>query len=101
MTRRLVDILPQAVDEGREARAFYLSKSVAVEELFRLEIERAITLIRDHPETWPIYILGTRRFVLPRFPYSLVYKTDGPHSLIVAIAHAKRKPGYWTSRLLR
>ena len=99
MTRRLVDILPQAVNEGREAGEFYLSKSVAVEEAFRLEIERAIALIRDHPDTWPMYVLGTRRFILNRFPYSLVYKTDGTCSLVVAIAHAKRKPGYWRSRL--
>src|SRR5688572_29920376 len=99
MTRRLVDILPHAVAEGREAREFYLSKSVAVEETFRQEIEHAIAMIRDHPETWPTYVLGTRRFILNRFPYSLVYKTDGTHSLIVAIAHAKRKPGYWRGRL--
>jgi hypothetical protein len=77
MTRRLVDILPQAVEEG----------------------ERALALIQEHPETWPTYVLGTRRFILNRFPYSLVYKTDGTQSLIVAIAHAKRKPGYWTSRV--
>jgi plasmid stabilization system protein ParE len=99
MTRRLVDILPQAVAEGREAREFYLSKSTAVEEAFRLEIEDAIAMIRDHPETWPTYVLGTRRFILNRFPYSLVYRTDGTDSLIVAIAHAKRKPAYWQSRL--
>jgi plasmid stabilization system protein ParE len=99
MTRRLVDIIPQAVAEGREAREFYLSKSVAVEEAFRVEIESAIALIRDHPETWPAYVLGTRRYILSRFPYSLVYKTDGTYSIIVAIAHAKRKPGYWESRL--
>jgi toxin ParE1/3/4 len=99
MTRRLVDILPQAVEEGRQAREFYLSKSPAVEEAFRQELERAIALIREHPETWPTYVLGTRRFILNRFPYSLVYKTDATHALIVAIAHAKRKPGYWRPRL--
>jgi hypothetical protein len=87
------------VNEGREAREFYLSKSAAVEDSSRLEIERAITLIRDHPETWPAYVLGTRRSVLNRFPYSLVYTTEGEHSLIVAIAHAKRKPDYWKARL--
>ena len=99
MTRRLVDILPQAVEDGRQAGEFYLSKSPALEEVFRQEIERAIGLIRAHPETWPRYVLGTRRFILDRFPYSLVYKTDGTYSLIVAIAHAKRRPGYWESRL--
>jgi len=49
MTRRLVDILPQAA-EGREALDFYLSKSAAVEEAFRQEIEKAIALSGEHPE---------------------------------------------------
>jgi plasmid stabilization system protein ParE len=97
--RRVVDVLPQAVDEAREARNHYRSKSPTVEEAFRQEIERAVALIQGHPETWPTYVHGTRRFVLHRFPYSLVYRTDGTSSLIVAIAHAKRKPGYWRSRL--
>jgi len=99
MTRHIVDILPHAVAEGREGRDHYLSKSAAVEEGFRKEIERAISLIKEHPETWPAYVHGTRRFVLNRFPYSLVYRTDGTYSLIVAVAHAKRRPGYWRSRL--
>jgi hypothetical protein len=64
-----------------------------------LEIERAVAMIRDPPETWPKYVLGTRRFILNLFPYSLVHKTNGTYSLVVAIAHAKRKPGYWQSRL--
>jgi plasmid stabilization system protein ParE len=68
--RHVVDVLPEAVDEAREARDYYLSKSVRVEEAFRREVERAVELIRDHPETWPIYVHGTRRFVLHRFPYS-------------------------------
>lgn len=95
---RVVDVLPQAIDEARAARNHYLSKSATAEEAFRRELERAVTLIREHPETWPSYVYGTRRFVLHRFPYSVVYRTDGASSLIVAIAHAKRKPGYWRSR---
>ena len=70
--RRVVDVLPQAVDEAREARDHYLSRSPVVEAAFRQEIERAVQLIREHPETWPSYVHGTRRFVLHRFPYSLV-----------------------------
>jgi plasmid stabilization system protein ParE len=99
MTRRVVDLLPQAVDEAREARDHYLSKSAAVEEAFRKEIERAVALIKEHPETWPSDVHGTRRFVLRRFPYRRVYRTDGASSLIVAVAHAKRKPGYWRSHV--
>lgn len=56
-------------------------------------------LIRETPDTWPRYLHGTRRFILTGFPYSLVYTTDGSYSLIIAIAHAKRAPGYWKVRL--
>ena len=97
--RRVVDVLPQAIEEAREARDYYLSKTAAAEEAFRSELERAVELIREHPETWPTYVHGTRRFVLRRFPYSIVYRTDGTTSLIVAVAHAKRKPGFWRSRV--
>jgi len=48
-------------------------KSAAAEEAFRSELERAVELIREHPETWPTYVHGTRRFVMRRFPYSIVY----------------------------
>jgi plasmid stabilization system protein ParE len=97
--RRVVDVLPQALEEAREARDYYLSKSAAAEEAFRKELEHAVSMIREHPETWPVYVHGTRRFVLHRFPFSVVYRTVDASPLIVAIAHAKRKPGYWRSRL--
>ena len=33
--RRVVDVLPQAIDEAREARNYYFSKSAVAEEAFR------------------------------------------------------------------
>jgi len=99
MVRRVVDLHPAAIAEGRDAREYYLAKSSRAEEHFRLEVEHAVALIRDHPETWPRYIHGTRRFILRTFPYSIVYNTDGAYTVIVAIAHARRRPGYWKGRL--
>ena len=98
MSRKIVDLHPEAIAEGREARQWYLSRSTQAEEAFRRELERAIRLIRDTPKTWPRYLHGTRRVVLTGFPYSIVYTTDGSYSLVLAIAHAKRKPGYWKKR---
>jgi toxin ParE1/3/4 len=42
---------------------------------------------------------GTRRFVLRRFPFSIIYLDDPEVRSIVAVAHSKRKPGYWKVRL--
>jgi hypothetical protein len=37
--------------------------------------------------------------VFPRYPFSLVYILRGDDVEIVAVAHGRRRPGYWRSRL--
>ena len=53
----------------------------------------------EAPQRWPKYLHGTRRFVMQRFPFSVVYLDDPELVTIVAVAHSKRKPGYWKDRL--
>ncbi len=33
------------------------------------------------------------------FPYSVIFREEANSILILAIAHAKRRPGYWAKRL--
>ncbi len=40
-----------------------------------------------------------RRVLLPRFPFAVVFTEAEDAFVIVAVAHHKRKPGYWSSRL--
>ena len=40
----------------------------------------------------------TRRFLLQRFPYQVVYRIRPGEIVIVAVAHLKRRPGYWRHR---
>jgi hypothetical protein len=37
--------------------------------------------------------------VLQRFPFSVVYLDDADLVIIVAVAHRKRRPGYWKERV--
>jgi hypothetical protein len=34
-----------------------------------------------------------------RFPYQIVYRRRPDEIVIVAVAHVKRKPGYWKDRV--
>jgi plasmid stabilization system protein ParE len=43
--------------------------------------------------------LGVRRRAVTRFPYHVVYIEMASDIRIVAIAHDRRKPGYWSERL--
>jgi len=39
----------------------------------------------------------TRRVLVRRFPYSLLYRVDPDVIFVVAVAHVRRRPGYWRS----
>ena len=69
-----------------------------------LSIERAFQEIQRDPtrhpllETLPAIQPGFRRYVLQRFPYYVVFTILPDELLIVAVAHARRDPGYWLGR---
>jgi plasmid stabilization system protein ParE len=43
--------------------------------------------------------IGARRVPVIRFPYHVVYVETATDIRILAVAHDRRRPGYWTSRL--
>jgi plasmid stabilization system protein ParE len=43
-------------------------------------------------------LAGTRRYVFPRYPFSLIYRVAHGVMTVVAVAHQRRKPGCWVER---
>jgi plasmid stabilization system protein ParE len=84
--------------ELRRAVARYDVESPGVGDQLVAEVEAATARIADFPEHGSPYLAGTRRAILPRFPFSVVYRVDRDGALIVAIAHHRRRPGYWQTR---
>ena len=41
---------------------------------------------------------NTRRVLVAKFPYHVVYRLTRSEMVVVAIAHLKRRPGYWNNR---
>ena len=101
MKRSDVEFHPAARFEVERTHAWYGSKSESAADGFLLEMEAALDEIAEAPSRWPRHLHGTRRFVLRRFPFSVVYVSSGASIRIVAVAHAKRHPGYWRRRAPR
>ena len=87
-----------AVEEAEAAVLWYGERSKSASSAFLAELERAFEFIPQRPETWPASILGTLRFLLRRFPFAIVYRVSEESIQIVAVAHGKRRPGYWKKR---
>lgn len=89
---------PAATEEAAQARAWYAERSPSAATSFVAEVDGAIASILEAPERWPAYLHGTRRLLLRRFPFSVVYRVVGAEVQIVAFAHGRRRPAYWQQR---
>jgi len=90
---------PEALAELERAKVWYDVQRPGLGESFFQEITTVISRIREAPNTWPEYERGTRRFLLHRFPFAVIYSQRSNSLLVVAVMHLKRRPGYWQSRL--
>ncbi len=89
-----------AVREYENARAWYQRYETDLGNEFAEETDRAIARIAQHPYRSPVCFERFRRVRLRRFPYSLYYHVvDSSRVLVLAVAHARRRPGYWRRRL--
>jgi plasmid stabilization system protein ParE len=89
-----------AADELLDGATYYAEQaSVRVAEKFIAEFERSISLLRLQPKLGAVWRGPFRRLPLRRFPHSIVYVLSGDVIRVVALAHQRRRPGYWQSRV--
>jgi len=90
---------PQAWQEVEAAESWYRQRNPEASVRFLSAIYDALESLARWPQRWPTYGHGTRRIVLYRFPFSIIYRDEEASVSVVAIAHHKRRPGYWKDRL--
>ena len=92
-----IRIHSDAATELAEAVRWYDSKRRGLGGELVDEVAGAIDRVAQNPEAGsPLSADGkTRRVLVPRFPYQLVYRLRPGEVVVVAVAHMKRRPGYW------
>ena len=89
---------PAAVEEAQAARQWYKARSQSAADSFLAELDRGIEAVSLAPERWPLFVHGTRRYLFHRFPFQLVCRVVNDCVQVVALAHGRRRPGYWKPR---
>jgi toxin ParE1/3/4 len=93
-----LELHPQVVREARAIRLWYRRRSPAAAIGFIAELDRAVDAILRGPDVYAEYLHGTRRYVMQRYPFSVIFRSRPSSILVVAIAHSKKRPGYWWRR---
>ncbi len=98
MPPSVVRFHPDARDEAYAGIDYYLNNSAVAASRFEAAVQHAVAVVVETPERWPRYLFDTHRYVFATFPYSLIYRVAENALEIYAVAHAKRRPGYWRQR---
>jgi toxin ParE1/3/4 len=97
MTREVI-FHTEAEAEILQALEWYAERSAIAARAFVHELTHVVSLAVRLPETWPKVFGNTRRIVFPRFPFDLIFRLRGETLEIVAVAHQRRRPSYWSDR---
>ena len=86
--------------ELTEAVRWYETRRTGLGGEFFDAVAATLTLLESSPEIETTISTDghTRRALVARFPYQVVYRLRPTEIVIVAIAHVKRRPGYWKNR---
>ena len=94
MESKEVEFHEAASREYETAFAWYFERSQRAALQFAREVEGAVASIAEAPERFPSGVQGTRRLLLQRFPFAVVYRELPSVIQVLAVAHGRRRPGY-------
>jgi hypothetical protein len=101
-----VELHPEALAELRTAAIWYDEQRPSLGDEFVFEVSSTLARVGEAPASFPTWpgVPSTspsiRKAPVERFPYLLAFEVPSAHVLVLAIAHAKRRPLYWLDRAL-
>lgn len=89
--------------EMDEAAVYYEQQLEGLGERFLIAVKDAVERIKALPEAYSSFSVNTRRCLVNKFPYGIIYLYDSGkiEITIVAVAHLHRKPDYWRGRIAK
>jgi plasmid stabilization system protein ParE len=88
----------EAQTEFDEATDFYGMERTSLGRAVIGAGEQAVDGAREYPDSCPILRGRVRKARVRRFPYSVLYSCVGNQVRVLAVAHDRRRPFYWSGR---
>lgn len=96
MTR--VRFLPEAAEELHAAARFYEQLQSGLGQALLQEARLAGERIAERQKASRIERGDIRVRSIPRFPYRIYYRVRAGETVVIAVGHRRRKPGFWRYR---
>ena len=93
-----IDYLPGARSDFNESFDWYAERSAQAAQRFADAVDAALLRVAANPTQFAGADSVHRECPVKKFPFRIVYRLIDNWVLVVAIAHSKRRPGYWRNR---
>lgn len=87
-----------AEEEYASAAVYYERQVEDLGERFIEQVEATLARVLSAPLRPRCFENACRKLHVNRFPYALIYRVKADELQILALTHAKRRPGYWRER---
>ncbi|MEK7285924.1 MAG: type II toxin-antitoxin system RelE/ParE family toxin [Nitrospirota bacterium] len=92
-------IRPEAENDLKETFSWYEDKRIGLGYDFLLQVDAGIRFIKRNPEVSLSGYKETRRHIIKRFPYKIIYFVEEAKIIVLAIIHGRRSPDLIKKRL--
>lgn len=83
----------------KEAFSWYEDKRQGLGYDFLLQVDAGLRFIERNPEICPPEYKGTRKYLVKRFPYKIIYWVEKEKIIILAVIHGKKSPNLTKKRI--
>lgn len=94
-----IEFIEPAIIELDDAIEYYELQLTGLGNKFLSDLLETIELISKFPQLFTQNSEHTRKAVLKKFPYYLIYSIFNNRIYIIAVAHQNRAPEYWIDRI--
>lgn len=96
---RLIWFLEAAEGDIAVAFEWYESQRAGLGAEFIAEIDEALQLVLDFPESCEVFYRETRRCLIERFPFEVFYRLQDGILIVVACMHGAQDPATVLNRI--
>ncbi len=94
-----ISVSPEAENDIEEAFLWYEDKRKGLGHDFLLQVDSGIRFIERTPKLFKQEYKGTRKHIIKRFPYKIIYLIEKQLIIILAVIHSRRSPSIMSTRI--
>jgi plasmid stabilization system protein ParE len=87
-----LNILPEAENDVREAFLWYESIRLGLGYDFLMQVDAGMRFIERNPDACSSGYKNTRKCLIKRFPFKIIYLAEEDRVTVLGVLHGKRNP---------